>query len=278
MVYNNKFVAVIKCNGKILREVSTDNDVILPFGAEYSILLKNLDNRRAVAEVSIDGSDVLDGRRIVIDANMTTELKGVMVDNSVKNAFKFIQKTKKIQDHRGDKIDDGFIRVKFGFERVIDYTWTTNHYPTVYRSFYSNTNVKYGASMGSNSGDTPVAKGIAPRGITGEPMAKANISSNVSMDSCRPNVSSTVVDQSSMPQAEEGITVPGSEVKQDFQTTCVGTIEDHGTIIIRLKGTDKTEPVKTPVFVSTKKECPTCGTKSRFGTNYCPDCGTNLQA
>ena len=61
----------------------------------YSILLKNLDNRRAIAEVSIDGTDVLDGRRLVIDGNDDTELKGVMVNNAVKNAFKFIQKNRK---------------------------------------------------------------------------------------------------------------------------------------------------------------------------------------
>jgi hypothetical protein len=255
---------VIKCNGKILREVSSDNDVILPFGSEYSILLKNLDNRRAVAEVSIDGSDVLDGRRLVIDANDDMELKGVMVNNAVKNAFKFIQKTKKIQDHRGDKVDDGFIRVKYGFERTIDYSWTTTHtYPTVYRSFYSQTDVKYGGVL--NEGPTA-------RGITGqsEPTAQANVESSVTMDWMGP---------SEAPQAEEGITVPGSELKQDFNTTHVGTIEDHGVVIIRLKGTDKIdEPVKTPVFVSTKKECPTCGTKSHYGTNYCSECGTNLQA
>jgi len=260
MVYNQKFVAVIKCNGKILRETSKDNDVILPFGAEYSILLKNLDNRRAVVEVSIDGSDVLDGRRLVIDANEDTELKGVMVDNAVKNAFKFIQKTKKIQDHRGDKIDDGFIRVKFGFERQISYTttWIAPTYPTVYRSFYSNTNVKYGGCL--NTGGT--AKPVMSEST--DPVA----TSNVTMDCLGP---------SEAPQVDEGITVPGSELKQDFNSTYIGTIEDHGTIIIRLKGTDKVEPVKTPIFVSTKKECSTCGTKSRYGTKYCPECGTNLQ-
>jgi len=262
MVYSNNFVAVIKCNGKILREVSQENDVILPFGAEYSILLKNLDSRRAVAEVSIDGTDVLDGRRLVIDANDDTELKGVMINNAVKHAFKFIQKTEKIQDHRGDKIDDGFIRVKFGFERVVDYTWTTTTYPTVYRSFYSNNDVKYGCYN-----DMGTAKGIIGQS---EPMASANISSNVTMDSLGP---------CEVPQAEEGITVPGSELKQDFNSTHVGTIEDHGVIIIRLKGTDKTyTPVKTPLFVSTKKECPTCGTKSRHGVKFCPECGTNIQA
>jgi len=264
MVYSNKFVAVIKCNGKILREVSKENDVILPFGAEYSILLKNLDNRRAVAEVSIDGTDVLDGRRLVIDANDDTELKGVMINNAVKHAFKFIQKTEKIQDHRGDKIDDGFIRIKFGFERQIDYTttWNTTYtYPTVYRSFYHQSDIKYG-----DFNEGPTCKGIVG---SSEPMASTNISSNVTMDSLGP---------SEVPQADEGITVQGSELKQDFNSTHVGTIEDHGTIIIRLKGTDKIDvPVKVPLFVSTKFECPTCGTKSRHGVKFCPECGTNIQ-
>jgi hypothetical protein len=265
MVYSKKFVAVIKCNGKILRETSKDNDVILPFGAEYSILLKNLDNRRAIAEVSIDGTDVLDGRRLVIDGNDDTELKGVMVNNAVKNAFKFIQKTEKIQDHRGDKIDDGFIRIKFGFERQIDYTttWLAPTYPTVYRSFYHQSDIKYG---GFNEG--PTCKGMV------EPLATANISSSISS-----SVTMDSLGESSLPQAEEGITVPGSELKQDFNSTHVGTIEDHGTIIIRLKGTDKIDvPVRTPLFVSTKKECPTCGTKSRYGTKFCSECGTNIQA
>jgi len=256
MVYSKKFVAVIKCNGKILRELSQENDVILPFGSEYSILLKNLDNRRAVVEVSIDGNDVLDGKRLVIDGNESTELKGVMINSIVKNSFKFIQKTKKIQDHRGDKIDDGFIRIKFGFERQLEPTTTwisTYNYPTVYRSFYHQSDIKYGGCL--NEGPT----------CNSEPLT----SSNVTMDS---------LGECELPKAEEGITVPGSEINQDFNSTYVGTVENHETIIIRLKGTDKiNEPVKTPLFVSTKKECPTCGTKSRYGTKFCPECGTNLQ-
>ncbi len=45
MMYKQNFVVVVKCNGKILRE--QDSDVVyLPFGAEYSILLKNKDSRR----------------------------------------------------------------------------------------------------------------------------------------------------------------------------------------------------------------------------------------
>ncbi len=249
MVYSKKFVAVIKCNGQILREISQENNVTLPFGSEYSILLKNLDHRRATAEVSIDGVDVLNGKSLVIDPDNNTELKGVMVNNAVKNAFKFIQKTKKIQDHRGDKIDDGFIRIKFGFEKILKAptTWTYNYYPPLYFN-----------TQEHNLNEGPTCNGISE-----------SLSRSVGCSSCEmPHIE----------EIDEGITVPGSELKQDFNSTFVGTIEDHGTIIIRLKGTNKKdEPVKMPLFVSTKKECPTCGTKSRYGVKFCSECGTNIQ-
>jgi hypothetical protein len=255
MVYNNKFIAVIKCNGKILREIN-DGVVILPFGAEYSILLKNLDTRRAVIDLSVDGTDMLGGRRLVIDANSESELKGKMIDGVVKNHFKFIQKTAKIQNHRGDKVDDGIIRVKFGFERVQFLSF--NHgYP--HHTYFGNrgNDIKYGSSAGNpNEFDSQI------------------VSSSM-FDS---NPHSRNLSKSFEPQAEEGITVPGSETNQQFQSTTVGSIEDHGVIIIQLKGTDKfDEPVSVPLTVQSKIECPTCGTKSKSGTKYCPECGTNIQ-
>lgn len=262
MVYNKKFVAVIKCNDKILREFD-ENLVILPFGSEYSILLKNLDHRRSVVNVTIDGTDVLNGTRLVIDANSEIELKGVMIDNAVKNAFKFINKTKKISDHRGDKIDDGMIRIKFGFERPTQ--WLPN--TTIYRSFIADThNTFYGnsdpVSGGLYGGNQNINCSAEPKA-----MSNTNESSSITMDWC-----------SAQPQVDEGITVPGSELKQDFTSTYVGTIEDYESIIIRMKGTDDITNLKTPIYVSTKIECPTCGTKSKYGTKYCSDCGTNLQA
>ena len=41
MTYQEKLVAVVKCRGKILREHG--EFVTIPFGEEYTILLKNLD-------------------------------------------------------------------------------------------------------------------------------------------------------------------------------------------------------------------------------------------
>ena len=44
MMYNNKLVAAIKSNGKVLREFG--EEVYIPFGSEYSILIKNLHSVR----------------------------------------------------------------------------------------------------------------------------------------------------------------------------------------------------------------------------------------
>ena len=224
MVYANKFIVVIKCNGKILRE-TTDNVVLLPFGAEYSILLKNLDNRRAVANVHVDGNDVLDGCRIVIDANCETELKGVMINSRVNNYFKFIQKTSKIQEFRGDKIDDGMIRVSFGFERVVvtpmlySDPWNTRLYSKSFRSS-SDASQLVGSHLNNTSHQV-----------------YASYSSN----------------EISAPKSDEGITVAGSEITQNFSSTTIGSIENHGTIIIQLKGTDKLgEDVVVPLTVKSK--------------------------
>jgi hypothetical protein len=54
MMYSNKLVASIKSNGKILREFN--DKVYVPFGTEYSILIKNLNTVRASVNIFVDGT------------------------------------------------------------------------------------------------------------------------------------------------------------------------------------------------------------------------------
>lgn len=115
MMYNNKFVVVIKHNNKICREHG--DTVYLPFGSEYEIGLKNLHTTNAVVNITIDGQDVLDGNSLVVAPNMDTTIEGFMSGNVVRNRFKFIRKTKRIEQYRGNRIDDGIVRVEFRFEK-----------------------------------------------------------------------------------------------------------------------------------------------------------------
>ena len=133
MTYADKFVAEVKQGGKILRV--KDGAVFLPFGSEYSILLKNLNSKRASVKVSIDGEDVLDNHSLVLDVNASTELQGFLRGNVARNRFRFINKTKEISEHRGDRADDGLIRIEFAFEKPKEQPWITNTIKEVHHHF-----------------------------------------------------------------------------------------------------------------------------------------------
>lgn len=235
-MYKNNFVVAIKHKGKILREV---NDIVyLPFRAEYSILLKNMSSVKAVATVEVDGVDVIDNNSIIINANDTVELKGFMKGTTVRNKFRFIEKTKKISDYRGDRVEDGFIRVEYRFEKQIKW---------------------------------PVSYPIMP---------KLNVYGEYHSNLCKQGSLRDDVVYSCSTINDKGITVKGSEVKQDFIVGNTNTLEENSFVIaIQLKGRKKSSGkfVKKPVTVKTKLVCVTCGTKSKSSAKFCRECGTFLE-
>lgn len=115
MMYSNNFAAAIKVNGKILREFG--DTVYIPFGSEYQIRLKNLSSNRAKVKVQIDGKDVTDGG-LVLNALSTVDLERFIRNGNLKegNHFKFIERTSKIEEHRGIKLEDGLITIIYEFE------------------------------------------------------------------------------------------------------------------------------------------------------------------
>jgi len=237
MVYLNHFVAVLKVDGKILRE---KGDIVsLPFGKEYNILLKNLESRKAVCKIEIDGRDI--GNKLILQPNSSLELERFLdqgLDSG--NRFKFIQKTKEVREHRGDRVDDSLIRVEVWFEKVC----------------------------------LPSPIYYAP--IIQWPEWKNNINStrftNISCYSlsCSNCVSETTVD--------DGITVKGSLSNQKFQYGTTGILEDVSTVIVlKLQGYNtNSKLVEKPLTVSQKLICETCGKASRSDQTFCSRCGTYL--
>lgn len=257
MMYRERFVAVVKCDGKILREQG--DSVFLPFGSEYSLLFKNLESRKALVKVSIDGSDVLNGRALLLPANSEIELER-FVDGDMRrgNRFKFIQKTQQIVDHRGDRVDDGLIRVEFQFELYKPVTVYENYYlwpmlyplpqqPTTYKFWCGSNTPIYSSSSGAPTSD------------------KMNLTYNI-------NVQYSNISQ------DEGITVKGSESNQSFEYGLIGQLEPNSNvIIIRLRGIkDSGLKIDEPITVQTKLICPTCGKKASSNSKYCSRCGTFL--
>ena len=117
MMYNNKLVASIRANGKILREFK--DTVYIPFGSEYSILLKNLNTVRALINLYIDGDNVVPGG-LVLNAGQEIDQQRAIRNNNLNegNKFKFIERTGNIEQHRGVKLEDGLIRVEYQFEKI----------------------------------------------------------------------------------------------------------------------------------------------------------------
>ena len=284
MTYKDHFVVEVKYNGKILR--IKDNAVYLPFGSEYTLLLKNLNSKRASVKVHIDGQDVLDYSSLILDGNSSTELKGFLKGSIATNSFKFINKTKEIQEHRGDKIDDGLIRVEFAFEKPKPKTVIHDHHEHHYHHHhhdhydrwhwwpnftytYNNNDSKLGDASNYNSkttDKTPVGDSFS---------MTANMSQAVSRGA---DVDSLGVQSLGAPLDDEGITVKGSEINQAFRYGSIGELESPEVIILNLKGLQDTgKTVEQPITVKEKLTCPTCGIKSKSSYKYCPNCGTYLE-
>lgn len=278
MTYKNSFVAVVKCDGSVLRE--NDGAVVLPFGSEYSILLKNLDSRRAVVGVSIDGQDVVGGSRLVVEPRMTAELDGFMDGNVVRNRFRFVQKTDEIVEHRGDRIDDGIVRVEVWFEKRVEVVEHVHHHYSYPRPYYwapypcwewngiewrttTDCNTAYGADIGH----TTVSS------LDGDNVYAAGVMSSSVKDTFALNTA-----QTPKLNPDEGITVRGSDLNQSFVPVFTRELESSSTVItLRLVGrTQDSIPVVRPVTTKDKLACCVCGTASKATVRYCSNCGAYL--
>jgi len=281
-VYSNKFVVSLKSDGKVLRE--QNGSIELPFGNEYSIFLKNLESRTAVVSISIDGEDVLDRNKLVIHPNSDLELKGFMKGNIAKNRFRFIKRTKNIEENRGIHIDDGLIRVKFQFEKMkpvtqdVVYNYRPNYRPNWWWNSWSYPYYPYQQSQWSDN----ISYGISDQGNN-------NISGTMSdCVGCGTAVDCSVTasysaQPKSVPTAdfgeEQGITTKGTLTNQQFSSVSTNELEEQShVIVLKLIGYTKDgDIIKKPVYTREKIKCPICGGPNRSSNRFCYECGTFLQ-
>jgi hypothetical protein len=235
-MYRNQFIASVKTQGKILRE--QESTVAIPYGTEYSLLLKNLKSVRAMAEVSIDGVSVSDGERFVLSPNSEFELDRFVRNGNLTagNRFRFIERTEAIENHRGIGASDGLIRIEFWTEKIPEWivkntltTYNTPTYPWLCRS------------IGSEHVD-----GFSMNGV---------------------NTVSTC-----------GITVPGSESNSQFVHAEDFPLEKTSQVIVlQLIGQVEDVCIKKPITVDVKPKCVTCGKMNRATSKFCSECGTSLK-
>ena len=305
-MYNSKLAVAIKHNGKILRE--TKDLVKLPYGSEFSVLVKNLNSKRVKFTLHIDGTDVLSGEQIIVRPNSDVEVKRFIRNGNMDegNAFKFIERTKSIEDGpRGIKVDDGIVRVEFWFEqdqpeiKVNDIYWNKHHYRDYYTQPYWSTN--YGSGMSTqivgqyNSAGPYTASTVCgasgSAGTFGDSQymntscasaLRGTINQVSASNATFSNTTATSASVDSHPGSlcadnEIGITVPGSKVEQKF-TPVYGfksEVNSH-VIVLRLVGIVGEVEVVAPITVEFKPQCVTCGRRNKANSKYCTDCGTAL--
>lgn len=258
MMYMSKMVACIKTAGKVLRE---DKDTVsLPFGSEYSILLKNLNlSQRVVVNVFIDGQSVT-GNGLVINSSSEVELERFIGDDLTKdNKFKFIKMTQGIESHRGNNPEDGLVRIEFKYETppLSNYYLSNDGYAHN-RDFelYGATRGGPGPQASSNGHYEAYSKGIPTGSSSPQSFGSRDLSS-------------------------KGITGKGEVSTQQFSTVSVRALESEThQIIFRLIGQVESDSgvveVANPVTVNTLKYCDLCGKTYGSKFKHCPDDGNFL--
>jgi len=194
---NNKLVAGIKVNGKVMREFK--EDIYIPFGTDYSIFLKNLNSVKAQVKISIDDRDILDGKALLIDPNENLDLERWLVGgNNTGPKLKFVEKTEKIRETKTETGMDGIVVIKFQFEQV----YSPNHI-LYHENYYP-----------------PVTYGTSDDRCRGL---------DTFSTSCDVQCSSS--------DNTDGFTVKGEESNQSFKNGYIGTLEEQEhTICFKLKG------------------------------------------
>lgn len=277
-MYNSKLVASIRANGKVLREFK--DTVYIPFGSEYSILLKNLNTVRALINIYIDGDNVVPGG-LVLNAGQEVDLQRAIRNNNLieGNKFKFIERTGKIEDHRGVKLEDGLIRVEYQFEKVFKrqdgfqinntLTWTSNQ-----------SDVVYSPLRGTAADVTPsYMKDTVACSDMSYSATNMAVGATLTGSSATLSKGSATITASAAPQTETGITVPGSKSDQKFVTASwFATEPEKHNIILKLLGeTEDNKAIREPITVKKKPKCVTCGKQNKATAKFCSECGTALE-
>ena len=261
MMYNNKLAVALKSAKKVLREFG--ETVYVPFGSEYSVLVKNLNSVRALVKIEIDGVDVGDGTRFVVNANDDVELERFINNSNLKegNRFKFIERTDNIEKHRGVGIEDGLIRIEFNFEKIPDPVFDLWKY-------HDNNSYKKGGPYPSD--------GVLGSGISGPGVLRNQAVYTASVQCSTNDLDCTVAGSAEVNDA--GITVPGSISDQEFRSVSHFPTESetHVVVLQMLGQTEDNKPVVKPVTVKAKPKCSTCGRTNKATAKFCTECGTSL--
>lgn len=278
-MYKKNLVVAVKVNGQVLRESS--DRVELPFGSEYSLLLKNLDTVRVQAKISIDGQDA--SGWLVVNPNSSMEIERFVKNLDRGNRFKFIERTDKVESHRGVKADDSLIRVEFKREKVYEtptVTRTHHHHYDRYYDYPYYWPYKWNTSLYPIY-PQPLITYTTTSGSSGLPGSQCSYTNSSQAQNFSGKIGAMNLMRSSGNLEnlanDTGITVPGSVSEQKFVSVSDFATEQSEVIVLHLIGKVGGTQIKIAKTVRTKLSCETCGKKNKSSVKFCAECGTSLE-
>ena len=267
-MYNSKLVVAVKHNGNVLRE--NGETIKMPYGAEYSLYIKNLNTEKALVTISIDGNDICNGG-LVVYANKSIDIERFIKNNDSGNRFKFIERTADVEAGRGIGVEDGLIRVEFQFERPPQ--------PSIQRgSHYIGYRTNYPPDVWTNGIDPTTKYYQTIAGTTGTNKGGILRGTSFNVNSTDTIATTQSIDQfSAEPTNDAGITVEGSISDQKFQTVADFPLEDKKHVmILKLVGVHNDKPVEMVTPARQKPKCVTCKRVNKATASFCSACGTSL--
>jgi hypothetical protein len=286
-MYRDSYVAALMVDGKIQKE-SDNGTVLIPFGSEYVLRLKNKLRKRAVADVWIDGKIAVKG--VVIDANETVDLERFVADGNLTEGKRF--KLARLTDPKVDQPNDsenGSIEVNFYpekeapvVEKIVEHincshhghgffghcTWCCNNsycgscHPGAWKTYTAGT-VTGGFTSSGN-----ITVGGNLNGILRNTDMNVTYSAGTTINQVNTsNLADGVVMNASNSLGEAAATVEGSTSLQKFSSIYIDVDRSKPTTIrLTVKGTTKILAV-----------CG-CGYKRKKDVKFCPNDGTQLIA
>ena len=248
-MYNEKFIAAVRIGKKNLRELGPNKDTVkIPFKSEYSILLKNVNSTAALVKVYIDGENVV-GSGLVIDPGEEVNLERFHNEGNMKSGrrFRFIEKTEEISDFRGDRAEDGMIRVTYQFEKERELEEDSPIKEVHHHHHHHNNYYDFGRKRSPFDSYPTIWYGTDSSELVGSSMKEKSYSLQNSGEVTRSFFSQTTANAGEAPVAELcdlgaessdlGITVKGSHSSQRFVAATIGELEakEH-VIVLRLSG------------------------------------------
>ncbi len=124
----DNFVLNILKDDNPVREI--DGIAVVPFDSEYEILIKNDNNRRCTAKVTIDGTDISSLGDFIISANGALNLERFVTESLTEcKRFKFVPLDNPAVDDPTRK-ENGIVRVELKLEKK--YIYPRIIYPVEY--------------------------------------------------------------------------------------------------------------------------------------------------